>query len=165
MRILFFFALFCSASLLHAQGVVVDITRAGIGATPDAACDLALQEPDCRQFDGVQNITVAPNAQVALFLEWENQGTADIREVRVTDQDNNLFLPVITQTLLPGEDAFRNTFFRAPEDPGTYTTLLTLTAVDFNDRTDTDQFRFFITVDQSLPVALTEFHASPAAKG
>jgi hypothetical protein len=57
----------------------------------------------------------------------------------------------VVQTPFPGEMAFRNTFFNGSAASGTYTTLVTLTAIDFNDREDTDQFRFFITVDQTLP--------------
>lgn len=165
MRFLLFLALILiSVPTLNAQGVVVNITRAGIGATPDGPCSLALRVSDCQHFDGVQDITVAPGAQVALFLEWQNNGSADFREVRVTDQNNDLFMPVVTQTLFPTEIDFRNTFFTAPMVPGTYTTLLTLTAIDFNDREDTDQFRFFITVDQSLPAELADFQAHVTPK-
>ncbi len=160
----FLLLLFCALPLT-AQGVVVTITRAGIGATPDGACRSDVAAADCRAFDGNQNLTVAPGAEVGLFLEWRNDGSADIREVRATDQMGNIILPTLVRTLFPGETDFENIFFPAPAIPGSYTILLTLTATDFNDREDTDQFRYFLTVDQSLPVALTDFRAAPTDKG
>ncbi|MFK8161680.1 MAG: T9SS type A sorting domain-containing protein [Lewinella sp.] len=166
MRILFFLVLITiNAPLLYAQGVVVDITRAGVGAVPDGDCRIDLRVSDCQQLDGMQTITVAPGQQVALFLEWQNAGSADFREVRATDQNNDEVFPPVTSTLFPNETAFRNTFFEAPTMPGTYATLVTLTAIDFNDREDTDQYRFFIIVDESLPVELADFQAQLSEKG
>ena len=165
MRILLFLALIMiSAPNLYAQ-VVIDITRAGVGPTPDAACRDDLAVPDCQHLDGMQAITVAPGAQVALFMEWRNAGSADFQEVQATDQDNNQVFPPVMQTLFPGETAFRNVFFNAPAASGTYATLVTLTAIDFSGAQDIDQYRFFITVDQSLPVELAGFQAQLTDKG
>lgn len=148
----------------YAQGVVVNIIRAGIGTTPDGDCRSDLAIPDCTNLDGVQDITVAPGAEIALFIEWRNDGSATIEEVRATDQLGNVIFPPVIATLPPGSTGLETVFFNAPMVPGTYTTLLTLTASDINDREDTDQFRYFITVDQSLPVELTDFTARAAGK-
>ena len=166
MRFLFFLALITiSIPTSYAQGVVIDITREGVGTVPDGECRIELPIPDCRHFDGVQAITVGPGAQVALFMEWQNNGSVDFQEVRAIDQAGNPVFPPVTQPLLIGETAFHNTFFTAPVIPGNYATLVTLTAIDINDREDTDQYRFFITVDQALPVELADFQAQSNDKG
>lgn len=165
MRFILFVALIIiSAPTLYAQ-TVIDITRSGVGATPDANCQDNLAAPDCQHLNGMQSISVAPGAQVALFIEWRNAGTADFQEVQATDQDNNQVFPTVMQTLFPGQTASRNVFFDAPVASGTYATLITLTATDFAGGQDIDQYRFFITVDQSLPVELTSFEAQLTNKG
>lgn len=165
MKSLLFLAVLTLGSLhTYAQGVVVNIIRAGIGTTPDGDCRSDLAIPDCTNLDGVQDITVAPGAEIALFIEWRNDGSATIEEVRATDQLGNVIFPPVIATLPPGSTGLETVFFNAPMVPGTYTTLLTLTASDINDREDTDQFRYFITVDASLPVELTDFTARVAGK-
>jgi hypothetical protein len=47
--------------------------------TPDSDCRDDLAVPDYKLFDGKQTITVAPGAQIALFMEWHNNGSADFR--------------------------------------------------------------------------------------
>ncbi|MEM9525334.1 MAG: T9SS type A sorting domain-containing protein [Bacteroidota bacterium] len=153
-----FSSLLCTSG--RAQGVVVDITRAGIGATPDMDCRNDLPEPDCRPFNGIQDITVAPGAEVALFLEWQNNGTADIIEVSATNEMGNPVFAPIMELLQPTQTRAITVFFNAPTEPGQHVTLVTLTAEsDVPGREDTDQFRYFITVDRALPVALSDFTA------
>ncbi|MBC6995466.1 T9SS type A sorting domain-containing protein [Neolewinella lacunae] len=164
MRTLNFLLFLLCGSMLYAQGVVVNITSAGIGVPPDGDCRSDIAEPDCGNLDGVQDITVAPGAEVALFIQWRNDGSATITEVRATDQQGNPVFPPVSNTLLPGGSDLATVFFNAPVVPGNYTTLLTLTATDSNERDDTDQFRYFITVDQSLPVVFTDFTARATEK-
>lgn len=160
-RLLYFLALsslICTCG--RAQGVVVEIVRAGIGTTPDMDCRNDLAEPDCRLFNGVQEITVAPGAEIALFMEWRNSGTADIVEVTATNEMGNIVFGPITSLLVPTQTLALSTFFTAPTEPGEYATLVTLTAEsDVPGREDTDQFRYFINVDQALPVELSKFTA------
>ena len=49
--------------------------------------------------------------------------------------------------------------------PGMQQAQVKKTAIDVNDREDTDQYRFTINVDQSLPAALADFQAQSNDKG
>lgn len=164
MRFLLIILLLLVSLVLPAQGIVINLTAGGVGPHPAGDCDKDLPNPDCSLYDGMQEITVAPGELYGFYFAWTNDGAAVFAEVTATDQAGNLLFVPVTEPLNPGQTATISDFANAPTEPGVYTITITFEADDGNERTDTDQFRYFVTVDASLPVQLSEFTAVPAGK-
>lgn len=148
---------------VRAQSLLMDLTAAGVGVQPVGLCNILLANADCSATDGNQEITVAPSARYGFYFEWENVGVFDFTEVRATDQFGNLLFTPVTTVLEEDELDDISGFRTAPDVPGLYDILVTVTASSING-SDSEQFRYFVTVDASLPVALTAFTAASPTK-
>lgn len=148
---------------VRAQSLLMDLTGAGVGVQPVGLCNILLANADCSATDGNQEITVAPSARYGFYFEWENVGVFDFTDVRATDQMGNLLFTPVTTILAEGETDDISSFRTAPDVPGVYDILVTVTASSING-SDSEQFRYFLTVDASLPVTLTAFTATNPAK-
>lgn len=161
--LLAFLTLLCTC--VRAQGIVIDLTGAGAGNQPTGNCDSGLAFPNCFVHDGNQEFSVGPGGLYGVYFEWSNTGAVTFSEVRGTDQMGNPVFPTVTEPLSPGFTVNVTNFLEAPETPGVYDVLVTVTATDDNDREDTQQFRYFITVDAALPVSWSDVRAETTQKG
>ncbi|SEQ26791.1 fibronectin type III domain-containing protein [Neolewinella agarilytica] len=165
-----FLTLLCTCVLapsgsLSGQGISINLLAAGVGPEPSGDCDKNLPDPDCSALDGNQNLTLAPGALYGFYFEWENDGLATFTEVRATDQAGELLFAPVTTPLPAGGTSSMSNFRNAPVAEGNYDYLITVRAIEENGREDIAQFRYFLTVDASLPVQLTHFAGHPLDKG
>jgi len=170
LHLLCFLTLLCTCVLatpgsLSAQGISINLLAAGVGLEPTGDCDKNLPDPDCSALDGNQDLTLAPGALYGFYFEWENDGLATFTEVRATDQAGELLFAPVTTPLPAGGTSSMSNFRNAPVVEGEYNYLVTVRASEENDREDIAQFRYFLTVDASLPVQLTHFAGHPVDKG
>lgn len=170
LHLLCFLPLLCTCVLapavsLSAQGISINLLAAGVGPEPTGDCDKNLPDPDCSVLDGNQNLTLAPGALYGFYFEWENDGLVTFTEVRATDQAGELLFAPVTTPLPAGGISSMSNFRNAPVVEGEYDYLVTVRAIEENDREDIVQFRYFLTVDASLPVRLTQFAGYPLDKG
>lgn len=137
----------------------INATGFGIDLVSNGVCTPGGNPADCAMLDNVTELTVGPGGQVALYLEWTNDGVTTFIDVTVTDGDGEKIFNSVSAPLGPGESAFEVAFFDAPLVPGLYVVPLTLTATNGDNRQGTDLVRYTLNVDAALPVGLHSFAA------
>ncbi|MEM6769560.1 MAG: T9SS type A sorting domain-containing protein [Bacteroidota bacterium] len=149
----------CVPAKISAQPII-SATGFGVGLVSDGVCTPSVPIANCAVLDNVTTLDAGPGAEIAVYLEWTNEGSTTFASVVVTDENDDKIFGDVTDPLPPGSSDARVGFITAPTDPGQYIISFILTATNAEGRMGTDQVRFTLNVDQALPVGWESFSAS-----